>query len=233
MFQPQRERRAYFRIQVDIPATLFLQASDDMRRACRLFSLGGGGCGIYVATLEPLPLEASHELRFELPNRSEALYFECQIVALAEDKEGKGQLLHVAFVNPRPGYQDAVISYLQNRKRFERTAYKVAMPVSLEAQTGLRQFVPYKGTTIEAGREYALLELGRLQLAVTSEVVATFLGPKFRDEIFLAATITKVDRNPATGGYKVRIMFNAASDQMLDFIRRQYGAKAKPIQIND
>ncbi|MBV8087091.1 MAG: PilZ domain-containing protein [Chloroflexi bacterium] len=225
-----RERRRFPRTQVDIPATLFLHASDDMRRACRIQSLSGGGVGIYVATLEPLPVDASHEIRFELPNRSEALFFECAIVDAYEDKEGKGQIVHLTFTNPRAGYQDAVINYMQNRKRFDRAAFRVAMPVSMEAQTGLRQFVPYKGTTIEAGREYAVCDLQKFQLAVTSEVVATFLGPKFRDEIFLSATVTKVDRNPATGTVKVRIEFQPASDQMLDFIRRHYGAKAKPIQ---
>jgi acyl-CoA hydrolase len=225
-----RERRHFPRIQVDIPGILFLNASDDMRRACRVVSLGAGGAAVYVATLEPLPLEATHELRFELPNRSEALFFECAIVDRAEDKEGKGQHVHLHFTNPRAGYQDAVVNYMQNRKRFDRAAFRVTMPVSMEAQTGLRQFVPYKGTTLEAGREYALCDLQKFQLAVTSEVVVTFLGPKFRDEIFLPATVTKVDRNPATGTVKVRVEFNPASDQMLDFIRRYYGAKAKPIQ---
>lgn len=232
MFAPQRERRAYFRIPVDIAGTLFLQASDDMRRACRIFNLSGGGCGIFTGTLEPLPLEATHEIRFELPNRSEPLYFQCQIVGVKEDREGKGQYVRLAFIDPRPGYQDAVISYIQNPKRWDRQAFKVAMPVSLEAQTGLRQFVPYKGITVEAGREYALCDLQRFQLAVTSEVVATFLGPRYRDEIFLPATVTKVDRNPM-GGYKVRILFAVPSDQMLDFIRRHYGAKAKAITNND
>ena len=228
-----RERRQYVRITLDIAGTFFLQQSDDMRRTCRVVSLGGGGCAIYIATLEQLPLEATHEIRFELPNRSEALFFDCVIVNLSLDKDEKGQYVHLAFVQPRRGYQDAVISYIQNRKRFDRAAFKVAMPVSLEAQSGLRAFVPYKGTTIEAGRDYALCELNRLQLAVTSAVVATFLGPKFRDEIFLPATVTKVERNPATNGYKVRIEFNEPSDQMLDFIRRQWGAKAKPITASD
>jgi hypothetical protein len=224
-----RERRKLVRIPVDIGATLFLQSSDDMRRTCRIFNLGGGGCGLYVASLEPFATEPTHQIRFELPNRSEALYLDCAIVDMSPDKEEKGQYLHLTFVNPRPGYQDAVISYVQNPKRWDQKAFRVAIPVSMEAQTGLRQFVPYKGTTIEAGRTYALCELSRFQLAVTSEVVVTFLGPKFRDEIFLPATVSKVDRNPATGGSKVRVDFNTPSDEMLDFIRRHYGAKAKPV----
>ncbi len=229
MKAPLRERRRYFRAQVDIPATLYLQASDDMRRTCRVFSLGGGGVGIYIATLEELPLAATHEIRFELPSRPDALFFECQIVQVVPDKEEKGQVVRLAFIEPKPGYQDAVISYIQNKERYDRSAFKVAMPVSLEAQTGLRQFVPYKGTTVEAGRQYALCELSKFGLATTSEVVATFLGPKFRDEIFLQATVSKVDRNPMTNSYRVRIDFHQPSDEMLDFIRRHYGGKSKPI----
>src|SRR5579862_9797063 len=228
-----RERRKYYRANVDIAATLYLQQSDDMRRTGRLISLGGGGCALYIATLEPLPLEATHEIRFELPSRADALYFDCLIVNVALDKDEKGQYLHLAFVEPRPGYQDAVISYLQNRKRFDRAAFRVAMPVSLEAQSGLRAFVPYKGTTIEAGRDYALCDMAKLQITHDSPVVATFLGPKFRDEIFLPATIIKVERNPASVGYRVRVEFSAPSDQMLDFIRHHWAAKAKPIQASD
>ncbi|MFI5269861.1 MAG: hypothetical protein ACHQ7M_20985, partial [Chloroflexota bacterium] len=54
----ERERRAYVRIQLDIPATLYLQSSDDLRRTVRMFSLSGGGCGIYRPSLEALALEA-------------------------------------------------------------------------------------------------------------------------------------------------------------------------------
>jgi hypothetical protein len=196
-----------------------------------MVSLGGGGCAVYMPSMEPLPLEATHQIRFELPSRADALFFDCQMVNVRPDREEKGQTIHLAFLNVRPGYQDAIISYIQNRKRYDSAAFKVAMPVALEAQSGLRQFVPYKGTTIEAGREYALCDMQKFQLAVTSEVVATFLGPKFRDEIFLAATVGKVERNPVTGGYKVRVDFNTPSDQMLDFIRRQYAGKAKPIPV--
>jgi hypothetical protein len=225
----RRERRAYFRIQLDVPATLYLQSSDDLRRQCRMFSLGGGGCGVYVPTLEPLPVEATHQIRFELPSRADALFFDCQMVYVETDRDEKGQVVRLAFVNPRPGYQDAVISYIQNRERFDRVAFKVAMPVAVEAQSGLRQFVPYKGTTIEAGRDYALCDMAKFQLAVSAEVVATFLGPKFRDEIFLAAEVSKVERNSANGNYRVRILFNAPSEQMVDFIRRQWVGKFKAI----
>lgn len=225
-----RERRTFPRITLDVPGTLFLQQSDDMRRTCRVLSLGGGGCGIYLATLEQLPLEATQQIRFELPSRNEALFFDCLIVNVALDKDEKGQYVHLAFVNPRSAYQDAIISYIQNRKRFDRVSFRVAMPVSLEAQGGLRAFVPYKGTTVEAGRDYALCELAKLLLPVATPVVATFLGPKFRDEIFLPATIGKIDRNPANNNYRVRIDFNEPSDQMLEFIRHHWGAKAKPIQ---
>ena len=194
-----------------------------------MFSLGGGGCGVYIPSMEPLPLEATHQIRFELPNRNEALFFDCVMVKVEPDKDEKGQIVRLAFVEPRLGYQDAIISYIQNRKRFDSVAFKVAMPVALEAQGGLRAFVPYKGTTLEAGREYALCDMPKFLLPARSHVVATFLGPKFRDEIFLAAEVTKVERNPTNTNLRVRIMFEAPSDQMVDFIRRVYVGKFKPI----
>ncbi|MHB8619968.1 MAG: PilZ domain-containing protein [Chloroflexota bacterium] len=223
------DQRRYFRASVDLPATLFLSASDDMRRTCRIFNLSGSGLALRVASLEPISADATHEIRFELPNRSEALYFECQVVYVTEDEGAGTQDLRLRFIDPRPGNQDAVISYLQNRKRFDRSAFKVAMPVSMEAQTGIRQFVPYRGTTVEVGKEYALCEMASFGLAVTSEVVATFLAPGYRDEIFLQAGVTKVERT-GFGSYRVRILFQAPSDPMLDFIRRHYAAKAKAIQ---
>jgi c-di-GMP-binding flagellar brake protein YcgR len=225
----QRERRAYVRIQLDIPATLYLQSSDDLRRTVRMFSLGGGGCAVYLPSLEELPLEATHQIRFELPSRTDALFFDCQMVHVETDKDEKGQYIRLAFVQPRAGYQDAVVSYIQNRERFDRVAFKVAMPISVEAQQGLRQFVPYKGTTIEAGRDYVLADMAKFQLGIGSAVVATFLGPKFRDEIFLPAEVAKLEYNPANGSYKVRISFNAPSDQMVEFIRKQYAGKFKPL----
>ncbi|HEX6511647.1 MAG TPA: PilZ domain-containing protein, partial [Chloroflexota bacterium] len=108
-----RERRRWVRIRVDIPATLYLQSSDDLRRQCKMFSLAGGGCALYVPSLEPLPIEATHQLRFELPSRPEALFFDCQMVDVQTDRDEKGQIVRLAFVNPRPGYQDAIISYIQ------------------------------------------------------------------------------------------------------------------------
>jgi hypothetical protein len=225
----ERERRTYVRIQLDIPATLYLQSSDDLRRTVRMFSLSGGGCGVYVPSLENLPLEATHQIRFELPSRSDALFFDCQMVYVETDKEEKGQVVRLAFVHPRAGYQDAVVSYIQNRDRFDRVAFKVAMPIAIEAQAGLRQFVPYKGTTVEAGRDYALSEMPKFQLGIGSRIVATFLGPKFRDEIFLPAEVAKLEYNPANGSYKVRIAFDAPSDQMVEFIRKQYVGKFKAL----
>src|SRR5438067_7615894 len=207
------ERRQSVRTTLDIPGTFFLQQSDDMRRTCRVLSVGGGGCAIYLATLEALPLEATHEIRFELPSRTEALYFDCVIVNVSPDKDEKGQFVHLAFVNARRGHQDAIISYIQNRKRFDRVTFRVAMPVSLEAQGGLRAFVPYKGTTLEAGRDYALCELPKILLPVETPVIATFLGPKFRDEVFLPGTIGKLERNTSNNNYRVRVDFNAPSDQ--------------------
>jgi PilZ domain len=224
-----RERRQFPRTTLDIPGTLFLQQSDDMRRTCRVLSVGGGGCAIYLATLEELPLQATHEIRFELPSRNEALFFDCVIVNIAPDKDEKGQYVHLAFVNPRSGYQDAIVAYINNRKRFDRVSFRVAMPVSVEAQGGLRAFVPYKGTTVEAGRDYALCDMAKLLLPVSTPVIATFLGPKFRDEVFLPATIGKIERNPTNNNYRVRVDFNAPSDQMVEFIRHHWGAKAKPI----
>ena len=228
-----RERRHYVRTRMDIPTTVYLQSSDDLRRQCRMFSLGGGGCAVYMPSMEQLPLDATHQIRFELPNRPEALFFDCQMVQVEADKDEKGQVIRLAFLNPRVGYQDAIISYLQNRKRYDSVAFKVAMPVSLEAQGGRRAFVPYKGTTIEAGREYAVCELPKFLLAVSSQVVATFMGPRFRDEIFLPAEITKVERNPTNNNYRVRMMFEAPSDQMVEFIRKQYVGKFKPITGNN
>jgi hypothetical protein len=108
-------------------------------------------------------------------------------------------------------------------------AFKVTMPISIEAQSGLRQFVPYKGTTIEAGRAYALSEMPKFQLGIGARIVATFLGPKFRDEIFLPAEVAKLEYNPTNGSYKVRIAFDAPSDQMVEFIRKQYVGKFKAI----
>ncbi len=226
---PERERRQYVRIRLDIPATLYLQSSDDLRRQCHMFSLGGGGCAVYMPSLEPLPLEATHQIRFELPNRTEALYFDCVMVHVEPDKDEKGQIIRLAFVEPRLGYQDAIISYIQNRERYDRVAFRVAMPVTLEAQGGLRAFVPFKGTTIEAGRDYALCDMPKFLLAAHTHVVATFLGPKFRDEIFLPAEVQKVERNPTNNNYRVRILFEAPSDQMVDFIRRVWAGKFKPI----
>ncbi|MDE3078050.1 MAG: PilZ domain-containing protein, partial [Chloroflexota bacterium] len=75
-----RERRRFFRVEVDIPATLFLLASDDMRRTCRIFNLSGSGCALLLPSLEPISEEATHQVRFELPNKSDALYFDCQLV---------------------------------------------------------------------------------------------------------------------------------------------------------
>lgn len=225
----ERERRQYVRIQLDIPATLYLQSSDDLRRTVRMFSLGGGGCGVYIPSLEELPLEATHQIRFELPSRPEALFFDCQMVFVETDKDEKGQIVRLAFVHPRPGYQDAVVSYIQNRERFDKVAFKVVMPIAIEAQSGLRQFVPYKGTTVEAGRTYALSEHAKFLLSIGTPVVATFLGPKFRDEIFLPAEVAKLEHNPSNGSYRVRIAFNTASDDMVEFIRKQYAGKFKPI----
>lgn len=230
---PPRERRAWVRIKLDIPALLYLQSSDDLRRTVRMFSLGGGGCGVYMSSLEEVPIEATHQIRFELPSKNEALFFDCQIVAMETDKDEKGQIIRLAFLNARPGYQDAIISYIQNRKRYDSVAFKVAMPVSLEAQGGLRAFVPYKGTTLEAGRTYALCELEKFLLAPTSQVVATFLGPKFRDEIFLPAEVARVQRNPQNNHYRVRIEFENGSDQMVEFIRKLYVGKFKPITGNE
>ncbi len=224
-----RERRGWVRIQIDIPATVYLQSSDDMRRTVRMFSLGGGGCGVYLSSLEQLPLEATHQIRFELPSRPEALFFDCQIVAVETDKNEEGQIVRLAFLNARPGYQDAIISYIQNRKRFDSAAFKVTMPVSLESQGGLRQFIPYKGTTLECGRTYALCELEKFQLAPTSQVIATFLGPKFRDEIFLPAEVMRIERNPNNNHYKVRIRFDPPSEAMVEFIRKIYAGKFKAI----
>ena len=225
----ERERRSYVRIQLDIPATLYLQSSDDMRRTVRMFSLGGGGCGIHLPSLEDLPLEATHQIRFELPSRSEALFFDCQMVKVETDDKETRQTVRLAFVHPRPGFQDAVVSYIQNRERFDKVAFRVTMPISIEAQMGLRQFVPYKGTTVEAGRDYALSEMAKFQLGIGSHVVATFMGPKFRDEIFLPAEVAKLEHNPANGSYRVRIAFEAPSDRMVEFIRKQYAGKFKPI----
>src|SRR5579883_470665 len=230
---PQRERRSWVRNQLDIPATLYLQSSDDLRRTVRMFNLGGGGCAVYLNSLEQVPIEATHQIRFELPSKSEALFFDCQVVHLETDKDEKGQILRLAFVSPRPGYQDAIIAYIQNRKRYDSVAFKVAMPVAIEAQSGLRQFVPYKGMTLEAGRTYALCEMEKFQLAPTSVVIATFLGPKFRDEIFLPAEVTKTERNPANNHYRVRIAFEQPSDAMVEFIRKQYAGKFKAITGND
>jgi hypothetical protein len=229
MMPRSRERRAYVRIRLDIPATLYLQSSDDLRRTVRMFSLGGGGCGIYLASLEELTLEATHQIRFELPSRSDALFLDCQMVQVETDKDEQGQVVRLAFIQPRAGYQDAVVSYIQNRERFDRVAFKVTMPIAIEAQSGLRQFVPYKGTTLEAGRDYALCEMPKFLLGIGSHVVATFLGPKFRDEIFLPAEVAKLEYNPANGRYRVRIAFDAPSDQMVEFIRKQYVGKFKPI----
>lgn len=195
----------------------------------RIFSLGGGGCGIYIPSLEELPIEATHQIRFELPSRPEALFFDCQMVDVESDKDDQGQIVRLAFVHPRPGYQDAVVSYIQNRERFDKVAFRVAMPISIEAQSGLRQFVPYKGTTVEAGRDYALSDHPKFLLGIGAHVVATFLGPKFRDEIFLPAEVAKLEHNPSTGSYRVRISFDAPSDQMVEFIRKQYAGKFKPI----
>ena len=217
------------RIKLDIPATLYLQSSDDLRRTVRMFSLGGGGCGVYLPSLEELPLEATHQIRFELPSRSDALFFDCQMVKVETDEKEQGQVVRLAFIHPRAGYQDAVISYIQNRERFDRVAFKVAIPVAVEAQSGLRQFVPYKGMTAEAGRDYALCEMPKFLLGIGAHVVATFLGPKFRDEIFLPAEVAKLEHNPSNGSYKVRLSFDAPSDQMVEFIRRQYVGKFKPI----
>lgn len=217
---------------VDVPGKLFLRASDDLRRDCRIVNLSGGGCAVRLYSLEPIPDDVDHHIRFELPNRPMPLDFDCRLIGVDEAEEEIAQELRFEFVTPRTGNQDAIISYLQNRKRFEHTSFRVAMPVALEAQTGLRQFVPYRGETSEVGKDYAICELTKFGLTVSSEVVATFRGPKFRDEIFFPALVTKVDRG-MRGGYRVRVLFEQSSDAMLEFIRRHYHGKAKPIAEPD
>ncbi|MDE3077507.1 MAG: PilZ domain-containing protein [Chloroflexota bacterium] len=227
-----RERRQFFRMNVEVPATLFLRASDDLRRDCRIVNLSGGGCVVHLYSLEPIPDDVTHHIRFELPNRPLPLDFDCRLISAREAELEIAQELRFEFAAPRRGNQDAVIAYLQNRKQFERTSFRVAMPVALEAQTGLRQFVPYRGETTEVGKDYAICELTKFGLTVSSEVVATFRGPKFRDEIFFSALVTKVDRG-MRGGYRVRVLFEQSGDAMVEFIRRHYHGKAKPIAEPD
>ncbi len=223
------QHRGFFREDVDIPATLFLLASDDMRRTVKIVNLSGSGCAVRINSLEPISLENTHQIRFELPNKSEALYFDCQLIRAVEVEAEGGQDLFFHFVEPQRAFQDTVISYLNNKKRYERTAWRVAIPVTIASQTGLRAFKPYKGTTVEAGRLYAVCEFKVFELATSSEAVVTFTAPGYRDDIFFISTISKVDHTPA--GYKVRVQFDSAGDKMLDFIRKYYGAKAKPINI--
>ncbi|HUZ78598.1 MAG TPA: PilZ domain-containing protein [Chloroflexota bacterium] len=222
------ERRRFYRAKVVIPATLFLEANEDMRRTCEIFDLSGSGCALRYRSMEPVPDIPTHHLRFELPNRSLPVDFDCELVGAKETPNEIAQDLRFHFVNPRPGDQDAIISYLQNRKRFERTSFRVAIPVSIEAQGGLHQFVAYRGETSEVGRDYAICEMPKFPLAVSQDVVATFRGPKFRDEIFFQGVVLKVDHT-ARGGYRTRVELERTGDGMVDFVRKLYRAKAKPI----
>ena len=43
----------------------------------------------------------------------------------------------------------------------------------------------------------------------------------------------KIERNPANNHYKVRIRFEEPSDQMVEFIRKQYAGKFKAITGSD
>ncbi|HUZ78483.1 MAG TPA: PilZ domain-containing protein [Chloroflexota bacterium] len=223
------EKRRFFRTNCDLPATLFLQSEDFMKRPVTIFNLSGSGCAVRFQSTELIAGDETHQLSFELPNRPQPMEFDCALVSAMDDGQD-GQELRLQFIKPRGGLQDAIVTYVQNRKRYESTAFKVAIPVAIEAQGGLRAGQAYKGTTLEVGKDYALCELGALGLTSSSEVIATFQAPHFRDELFFPSIITKVERN-GRGGYFVRVLLNNPGDQMLEFVRHHYSDKAKAMQI--
>ncbi|HLG69388.1 MAG TPA: PilZ domain-containing protein [Chloroflexota bacterium] len=220
-----QERRKFFRERVDLAATLYLNSSDDLRRACRIVDLGGGGGQLEISSQVGVAPEILHELHFDLPNRA-GIVFSCELVAMEDRMADDVQWLHMRFVRPLPGYQDSVISYVQNRKHLEKAACKVAMPVCMDpmkAATGRGESC--LGMTIEAGRTYAVAEFRKPTPPAGSDVMATFLGPRIIKETSVPATVEDVTRTLT--GFRLRLAFGEPTDQVLDFARRYYAPKKR------
>lgn len=222
-----QEQRRFFRVDTDLPAAFFIQSEDYLKRNGRVVNVSGSGCMVRIQSMESIPSDETHQVSFELPSRPQPLEFDCMLVS-AQSQDGDNQDLRLHFIKPRAGDQDAIVTYVQNKKRFDAMAFRVNIPVSVEAQSGLRQFVPYKGQTLEVGKDYAVCEMTSLGLAASSEVIATFQAPHFRDEVFFSSMISKVEKN-TRGGYVIRLMLANPADQMIEFVRKHYGDKAKNI----
>lgn len=219
------ERRRFFRERVDLDATLYVNSSDEMRRSCRLVDLGGGGGQIEISSAVAIDPDGLHEVHFSLPNRPAGISFSCELVALEERMADDRTLLHMRFVKPLPGYQDSVISYVQNRKHLEKNACKVAMPVCMDPTKTVARGESCLGMTIEAGRTYAVAEFRKPTPPVGSDVLATFLGPRIIKETSVGAKVEDVTRTLT--GFRLRLAFDQPTDQVLDFARRYYAPKRR------
>ena len=221
------ERRGFYRDRVDVPGTLYLNATDELRRPCRIVNLGGGGCEIELQMTQPVAVDSFHELRFSLPNRPGALVFDCELVAVEDLPSGQTQRLHARFVQPRPGYQDSVINYVHNRRHLDKAGYKVAMPVCMDPLRGSSRSESCMGMTVEAGRTYALAEFNRFTTPIGADVRATFLGPRIINETSLDAKVDDLTRT--LRGFKVRLSFEEPTEQVMEFVRKHYAPKAKRV----
>ncbi len=211
---------------MDLAATLYLNSSDDLKRACRLVDLGGGGGQIELRESIGFDPDALHELRFDLPNRPSGVTFSCEIVAAEEPAADDWLRLHMRFVRPLPGYQDSVISYVNNRKHLEKNACKVNMPVCMDPLKSVARGDSCLGMTIEAGRTYAVAEFRKPTPPVGSDVLATFLGPRIIKETSVGATVDDVTRTLT--GYRLKLTFAEPTDRVMDFARKYYAPKKRP-----
>ncbi len=221
------QRRQCFRSSVQFKASLGQPNGHGLRPLCTIDDLSTGGCSIHMDSVQPIAADLQYEVRFELPNRPFPLIFDAKLVHARTTSDGAGQKAGFRFLNPPIGLQDAIAFYLNNRQHLDNRPLAVSVPVWLEAQEGLRRFIRYRGMTCEVGEKYAICQMPQLGLATTSEVLATFIAPHFRDEIAQEAIITRVERGAAEG-YRVRIEFagRQLDDRMQLFVRQHYGRKS-------
>jgi hypothetical protein len=222
------ERRKFHRDRVDVPANLYLDGTDGARRPCRIVSLGGGGCALEIDTAETITDDLLHELRFSLPNRPEPVVFDCRLVDTLAYPGGDKQRLHLSFWQPRPGFQDSVINYVQNHKHLDKSGYKVSMPVWLDPLRGSRAETAM-GMTVEAGRTHAVVDCNRSTPTLGATVRATFLAPRIIHETSVNAEIEEMTRTMR--GFRVRLAFEEPTEQVVEFVRRHYGAKSRPAAL--
>lgn len=202
-----------------------MSSSDDVRRRCRILDIGGGGAQLELASSLGLDPEILHELHFDLPNRS-GVVFSCELMALEDRVADDRVSLHMRFVNPLPGFQDSVISYVNNRKHLDKNACKVTMPVCMDSLKVGARGDSCLGMTIEAGRTYAVAEFRKPTPPVGADVLATFLGPRIIKETSVGAKVEDVTRTLT--GFRLRLAFAEPTDQVLDFARRYYAPKRRP-----